>query len=58
MQVAHCYSFSNLAAADERLAEATERLCSALQRLPAELVVREVRSVAPSKVMLLYTFRL
>ena len=57
-QVAHCYSFSYLETDDERYAEAAALVSSALQREPERLSVREVRSVAPSKAMLLYTFQI
>jgi len=54
----HCYSFSKLPAADEQLDEARGRVAEALGFLPEGLAVRSVRSVAPGKEMLCYSFSL
>ena len=54
----HCYSFSKLDSAAEQLEEATDRVADELGWAPHQLEVRNMRSVAPGKYMLCYTFRL
>jgi len=54
----HCYSFSKLEGSDAQLREAQERVAAELGYAPAQLAVRDVRSVAPGKLYLCYSFRL
>ena len=53
----HCYAFSKAETPREQLQEARELLREALGWRP-EVAVRTVRSVAPGKLMLCYTFGL
>jgi tRNA G37 N-methylase Trm5 len=54
----HCYAFSKHETEADLFHEAHERVCKGLGFAPAQLTVRTVRSVAPRKQMLCYTFRL
>ena len=54
----HCYSFSKLTSASERLREARSRASAELGFEPEQLEVRHVRNVAPGKEMLCYEFTL
>lgn len=54
----HCYSFSKAEDLGTQTSEARERISTALGYMPLRLNVRQVRSVAPGKEMLCYTFSL
>ena len=54
----HCYTFSKLAGAEEQRCEAHRRVAAHLGHAPAHVDVRAIRSVAPGKEYLCYTFGL